>query len=95
MVLDTMADGFVENDWLGRGLAIGSASSLQVAMLDPRCVMTTQPQGDLPQDIEIIRTLVEHNSQAVVGEARFACAGVYAMIAKAGTIQLGDAVTLD
>lgn len=95
MVLDSMAEGFVENDWLGQGLAIGSEASLEVAMLDPRCVMTTQPQGDLPQDIEIIRTLVGHNSQAVVGEARFPCAGVYAVIAKAGTIRLGDAVTLD
>ena len=81
MVPDIMAEGFAENGWLGQGLAIGSEASLQVAMLDPRCVMTTQPQGDLPQDIEIIRTLVGHNSQAV--------------IAKAGTIQLGDAVTLD
>ncbi len=95
VIVDTTAVGFVENDWLGRGLAIGSGTTLQVAMLDPRCVMTTQAQGDLPQDIEIIRTLVEHNSQAMIGEARFACAGVYAVIGKAGTIRLGDVVTLD
>jgi uncharacterized protein len=95
VVLDTEAVGFVENSWLSRLLAIGSESHLRVAMLDPRCVMTTQPQGDLPQDVDIIRTLVEHNSQTVVGDGRFPCAGVYAVVGKPGKIQLGDLVTIE
>jgi uncharacterized protein YcbX len=94
VILHTEAVGFVENGWLGRLLAFASGCSLQVGMLNPRCVMTTQPQGDLPQDVEIIRTLVEHNSHVVVGEWRFPCAGVYAVVGTAGTIHLGDVVTI-
>jgi len=39
VIVDTAADGFVENDWVGRKLAIGDDVQLGVSLPDPRCVM--------------------------------------------------------
>src|SRR3979411_677754 len=49
-ILKTERPGFVENDWVGHGLGLGDDTLLNVALLDPRCVMTTLAQDDLPQD---------------------------------------------
>jgi hypothetical protein len=61
VILGTPENGFIENDWLGHGLEIGDDVRLTVSIPDPRCVMTTLPQGELPKDTEILRTLVRHN----------------------------------
>ncbi len=61
--------GFVENDWIGRTLAIGDEVRLRITGPCPRCVMTTLPQGDLPKDAAILRTAAQHN-QANVGVSR-------------------------
>lgn len=94
VIVDTAEDGFAENGWLGRSVLLGEAAVLSVAMPDPRCVMTTLAQGDLPQDADVLRTLVAHNRIAVVGDTRFPCAGVYAVTATAGRLALGDGVRL-
>ena len=44
--------GFVENEWVGRTIAIGDEVRLMVTHPCPRCVMTTLPQYDLPQGPE-------------------------------------------
>jgi uncharacterized protein YcbX len=41
---------FVENDWIGRTVAIGDNVCLAITQPCPRCVMITLPQGDLPKD---------------------------------------------
>ena len=48
VLVDTTEPGFVENEWLGRKLAIGDEVRIAVAMPDPRCVMPSLAQGDLP-----------------------------------------------
>src|SRR5262245_32887745 len=77
--------GFVENGWIGRALHIGAQVRLDVSGPCSRCVMTTLPQGDLPEDPGILRALVQH-SQAKVG--------VYASVARGGAIRRGDRVML-
>ncbi len=77
--------GFVENDWIGRTLAIGDEVRLRVTGPCPRCVMTTLPQGDLPKDAGILRTAAQNNEANV---------GVYADVVKGGTVRRGDDVTL-
>jgi uncharacterized protein len=79
------AAGFVENDWVGRTVAIGDSVRLRVVMATGRCVMTTLPQFDLPKDSGILRTAVQHNSAAV---------GVYAEVESGGKIRHGDLVTV-
>lgn len=86
------ATGFVENDWPERTIVIGDAR-LDVLMPVPRCVMTTLPQGDLPKDTEVLRTVTKHNRiPALAGE--YPCVGVYATVSAEGDVRLGDEVRL-
>jgi hypothetical protein len=94
VILATEKEGFVENEWFGRELAIGGDVRLRASIPDPRCVMTTLAQDDLPKDTEVLRTLVQHNRLDVAGAGRYPCAGVYAVAESVGTMQEGDAVSL-
>jgi uncharacterized protein len=93
VVVDTPQQGFVENEWIGHSLQIGDTVRIAISLSDPRCVMTTLAQGDLPKDNEILRTLVRHNRLDVAG-GLYPCAGVYAVVEVAGSIQAGDQVLL-
>src|SRR5207248_8423941 len=44
VIVDTPGRGFVENQWIGRTLAIGENVQLSVALPDPRCVMPSLAQ---------------------------------------------------
>jgi hypothetical protein len=77
---------FVENAWIGQTLCIGDAVRLNISGPCPRCVMTTLPQGDLPKDPGILRAAAQHNRANV---------GVYANVARGGTIRRGDPVGLE
>jgi uncharacterized protein YcbX len=75
--------GFIENSWVGHTLAIGDEVRLSITGPCGRCVMTTLPQGDLPRDVDILRTAAKHNHVHV---------GVYAAVVRGGTIRRGDSV---
>jgi uncharacterized protein YcbX len=77
-------EGYPELGWLERRLLVGS-SEIQVVTGCPRCVMSTQAVDEIPQDHRIMRTLVR--------EIRHT-AGIYAGIATAGRVSLGDEVRL-
>ena len=93
VIVDTPASGFVENDWLGRTLAIGDGVQVGVAIPDPRCCMPSLAQEDLPRDPQILKTLARHN-RLDVGGSMFPCAGVYAVAATTGPIRRADPVSL-
>lgn len=92
-VVDTLEDGFVENGWLGRTLELGDTVRVTVFIPDPRCVMTTLAQDDLPHDNDILRTLAQHN-RLDVGDGLRPCAGVYTVVEATGTAERGDSVAL-
>jgi uncharacterized protein YcbX len=94
VIVGTHQAGFVENQWVGREVALGDAVRLKVTMPDPRCVMTTLAQDDLPGDTEVLRTLVRYNRLQVGNAGRFPCAGVYAVVEAPGTLRVGDEVAL-
>jgi MOSC domain-containing protein len=93
VIVDTPGRGFVENEWVGHTLAIGDDVQLGVALPDPRCVMPSLAQEDLPKDHRILKALARHNRIDVAG-ALFPCAGVYAVAETAGTISKNDKVSL-
>ena len=93
VIVETTAPGFVENGWPGRTLAIGDDVRIGVALPDPRCVMPSLAQEDLPKDSGILKGLARHNRIDVAG-ALYPCAGVYAVAQSTGTIRKGDGVTL-
>jgi uncharacterized protein YcbX len=76
---------FAEDAWIKRTIAIGDEVRLSVIKACQRCVMTTLPQGDLPRDAGILRTAAQHNHANV---------GIYASVARGGTIRRGDSVRL-
>jgi len=78
--------GFAENEWIGRTVAIGADVRLNITGACGRCVMTTLPQGDLPKDPGILRTIAEHNKANI---------GVYAAVMCGGTIRRGDPIMLE
>lgn len=95
LVVDTPdTAGFVENDWVGRELAVGDTVRLQVFLPTPRCAVPTLQHGDLPGDPDVIRTLARHNRIEVEGFGLQQSAGVYAQVLVPGTVRVGDPVTL-
>jgi uncharacterized protein YcbX len=93
LLVDVDAEGVVENAWPGRRLTIGTAT-LEVTSAAPRCVMTTLPQGELPRDREILRTVSRENRQEFAGLGIWACLGVYATVVSPGAVRVGDEVHL-
>ncbi len=94
VIVGTKEAGFVENNWIGHELAIGDTVRLSVALADPRCVMTTLAQEELPRDTDVLRALVRHNSVQVGDAGRYPCAGVYAVVQTSGAVRTGDSVSL-
>jgi uncharacterized protein len=92
VIVDTPARGFVENDWLGHKLAIGDDVRIAVAMPDPRCVMPSLAQEELPRDPRVLKAL-GHNRIDVAGSL-YPCAGIYAVVEATGTIRGDDQVSL-
>jgi uncharacterized protein YcbX len=77
---------FIENTWIGKKLTIGEGIVLRINGPCTRCVMITLPQGDLPRDLGILRTVARYNQVNV---------GVYASVLQGGTIRRGDLIRLE
>ncbi len=91
VIVDWEEPGFPENHWVGREVALGADARVRVALLDPRCAMTTLAQGDLPHDPEVLRTMADHNRILVAGK-EYPCAGVYTSVVAPGMLRTGDRV---
>ena len=76
--------GLVEKDWSGRRIRIGEVE-VHCTIPTVRCGMTMQPQGDLPKDPSILRSIVRDAAQNL---------GVYATVCNAGTALIGSPVEL-
>jgi uncharacterized protein YcbX len=86
--------GFVENEWVGRTLQVGDSVRLRITDPVPRCVVPTLAQGDLAQDIGILRAIAQHNRPPVpaLDGTRLPCLGVYATVEREGMIQVDNVV---
>ena len=85
VAVEPHVDGdFPEQAWLGRTLRAGGVE-LEVTASCPRCVMVTRDFDDLPEDPQVLRTIVRHADQNI---------GVYANVVRTGTLETGAAVTL-
>jgi uncharacterized protein YcbX len=87
VVIETASgiEGLAESEWSGRTLRIG-ATRIKVEMPTVRCVIPTLDQPGVKKDPSVLRTIVRDAAQNL---------GAYATIATAGTIALGDQVTLE
>jgi uncharacterized protein len=98
LVLDDGAvagEGFTEDALLGGSLRASSGLTLNVGLPTPRCVVPTRAQDDLPADPRVLRTLVERHRVDLGPFGRQGCAGVYAEVARAGTLRTGDKLAVE
>jgi uncharacterized protein YcbX len=79
------AGGFIEDGWLAGTLEVGDGLKIANMQAALRCVMTTLPQPGFGRDLKIFRTAAEHHRSNV---------GVFASVAAAGRVKLGDPVYL-
>ncbi len=80
MLLSGKGEGLVEDAWVGRRFTLGGAVIRVVDRTD-RCVMTTNPQSELPKDPAVLRVVTQENA---------ACLGVFAVVEQAGAVRVGD-----
>ena len=79
------AEGYPEDRWIGRELAVGEEVVLGIDAAMPRCVMVTAEQGDLPPDPAVLTTL---------GRVHDVDFGVQASVVRHGVVREGDEVRL-
>ncbi|MCD7109289.1 MOSC domain-containing protein [Rhizobium sp. DKSPLA3] len=86
MLVDTeAASGFLENDWVGRKIVIGTLE-ITVTEGTKRCGMTLAAQPGLPEQPEVLRSILRGNRRNL---------GVYAEIVTPGRVSLGDEVWIE
>ncbi|MGF0537943.1 MOSC domain-containing protein [Agrobacterium sp. ES01] len=73
------ADGFVENDWIGRTLHIGD-TVLKVTEPAKRCGMTMIAQPGIAEQPEVLRHILRYNRRNL---------GVYCAVQNAATLSVG------
>jgi uncharacterized protein len=89
VISSPLGTGFIEKEWVDKAGSVGSAH-LQFGAESPRCVMTTLAQGDLPRQLAVLQTIAKNNRVEFGGFGKFACLGIYAEVATAGTVAVGD-----
>jgi uncharacterized protein len=97
IVVDAEArqDGFVEDEWIGDAIHVGDVS-MKVIDTMVRCVMTTLPQGDVPNDPKILRTLADHHRMLMPAVGKeLPAVGVAVAVSAAGRISCGGKVTVE
>lgn len=82
ILIATDAEGFVENDWSGETLTIGSIE-VKVNERTRRCGMTLVSQSGLDEEPNVLRGIMRHNARSL---------GVYADPLGSGAISVGDTV---
>jgi uncharacterized protein YcbX len=83
-LVDADGDSFLEDDWVGKEVRVGSVT-LAPFMATLRCSMTTRAQPGLPRDVKVATTLNRHHDLNL---------GVYANVTVPGTIGVGHPVAL-
>ena len=84
VLVEASGEGWIEDEWIGRTLHVGSA---RLAPRDRcvRCTMVNRAQPGLARDVEIYRTL----SRIHGGDA-----GAWSQVAEQGMVSLGDVISV-
>ncbi|MEU6200695.1 MOSC N-terminal beta barrel domain-containing protein [Streptomyces sp. NPDC047061] len=94
LVADTdEGPGFPEDAWPGSRLRVGEAL-FRVVVPTPRCVVPTLGHDELPPDPGIMRAVARDHRIPVFDLGRLSCLGVYLDVLEAGTVRVGDVITV-
>lgn len=80
VLIDLEGDGWIEDDWIGQPLQIGTTILIPTQPCI-RCTMVTRPQPGLDADVDVFRTLARHHRGHL---------GVWSDVDTPGTLFLGD-----
>lgn len=95
IVVDTgPRPAFTEDAWEGSPIGIGPDVVLGGVLRAPRCVMTSVEQPELPRDNRILQSIARENRIETPGHGPLPCTGIFAEVARAGTVSIGDALTI-
>jgi hypothetical protein len=95
LVIRSTAEGFTENDWVGRDLFVGPDLAVRVISRTPRCAIPTLEHGNLPRDTDALRVPAAHNRVSPAYDWRpEPCVGVHGQVIRPGRVELGDEVRL-
>jgi len=92
------AQGFVENDWVGKTVCIGDDVRLMISDPTPRCFIPMLPQhGGIKADPKVLPAIVDLNVLPVplLDDKILPCVGVYGFVEQAGNIKKGDKVRVE
>ena len=100
LVIESAAgrEGFVENDWVGKTVAIGDEVRLKISDPTPRCLIPTQAQyGGIEKNTKVLRAIVEQNRLPVplLDNEILPCVGVYGFVLQGGSIRKGDTIRVE
>ncbi|MGG0720179.1 MOSC N-terminal beta barrel domain-containing protein [Robertmurraya massiliosenegalensis] len=76
---------FIEEEWIGRRIKIGSSVEIQLVSHCPRCMIITVDPDNSERDPSLHKTLIKERKNNF---------GVYASVIKTGEIYVGDEVVL-
>ena len=85
---------FVENQWPGLTMSLGSQVRLTMIAPTPRCVVPTLAQGGLDADPDVLRTASKLNRTQVLDLGVLTCVGAYGSVANPGRLRVGDVITV-
>ena len=94
---DSGLNGFIENCWVGKTLAIGDSMRLDITDPTPRCAIPTLGNGELKNDPNILKTIVDNNMRKVpvLDNKLLPCVGIYAFLIKEGAVSVNDPVWIE
>lgn len=99
IVIDTNTEesGFVENNWLGKTLCIGSSVRIQLTDPTPRCAIPTLAIEGLEKDMDVLKTIVKHSKREVpfLDNAIKPCMGIYGFLVQDGVAAINDPVYIE
>jgi uncharacterized protein YcbX len=84
LVVDTDADGWLEDGWVGATIRAGEVELVGRARCE-RCTMVTRVQPGLERDLDVYKVLARHHDGSL---------GLWASVRTPGTVRVGDEVTL-
>ena len=86
---------YLEDDWAGSTLRLGSEVTLRRVTRTARCIMTTVEQPEVPRDNRILQTIARDNRMSTETMGQLPCAGLFGEVDSPGTVAIGDVLTID
>ena len=87
--------GYLEDDWAGSTVRLGSEVALFRVARTARCIMTSLEQPGIPRDNKILQAIARENRMSTETMGQLPCAGLFGEVESPGIVAEGDVLTID